>query len=117
MLRQIDGGVSMTPLIFECPRTRRAIDAGIQTDKDTLAAAGGVSLKIHCSHCGGIHELPVKRGRLAEAWVPEVLHRSEPPKAPALAIAINALRIFWLQAGLAARDRASDLGGSFQQDS
>ena len=93
----------MFPLIFECPRTRRVIDAGIRTDKNTLAAAGTGIFKLYCPHCSSSHELPIKCGRLAEASVSDVLHGHEPPKPPSLAIAINALRISWLQRGLADR--------------
>lgn len=91
----------MTPLIFECPRTRRAIDAGVLMDKDTLATASAVKLTLYCRHCCSSHEFPVKCGRLSESCAQEVLDGgAEPPKTPALAIAINALRIFWLQQGL-----------------
>ena len=89
----------MTPLIFECPRTSRVIDAGIRTDKNTLAAAGTATFKLYCPHCSSSHELPIKCGRLAEASVSDWddLDGNEPPKPPSLAIAINALRISWLR--------------------
>jgi hypothetical protein len=90
----------MTALIFECPRTRGAIDAGIQMDKNTLAAARPVTLKVYCPHCRSSHELPLQCGRLYEARGPSILGEAEPPKAPALTIAINALRISWLKRGL-----------------
>lgn len=90
----------MRPLIFECPRTRSAIDAGIRTDKNTLAAARNATFKVYCRHCCSSHELPITCGHLAEAAVPEVLQGREPPKAPTLVVAINALRISWLQRGL-----------------
>lgn len=97
----------MTLLIFECPRTRRAIDAGIETDKDTLAAVSSATLRLSCPHCGRTHELPIKSGHLSAACIPEVLAESAAPKAPILAVAINALRIFWLQQGLTvARSKA-----------
>jgi hypothetical protein len=90
----------MTLLIFECPRTHRVIDAGIQTDMDTLAAVSSATLRLSCPHCCSTHELPIKYGRLSVACIPEVLAEPETPKAPVLAVAINALRIFWLQQGL-----------------
>jgi len=74
----------MTLLIFECPRTRRAIDAGIQTDKDTFAAVSSATLRLSCPHCCSTHELPIKNGRLSVACVPEVPGQRETPKAPAL---------------------------------
>lgn len=89
----------MAPLIFECPRTRRAIDTGIQTDEYTLAAVTPVKLKLYCSHCCSTHELPIRRARLAEAWITEVLE-PKTPKPVALSIAVNALRIFSLKRGL-----------------
>jgi len=90
----------MTPLIFECPRTRRAIDAGIRMDKDTLAATSPMTLKVSCPYCCSTHELPIGCGRLSEACDPEVLSEPKPTKAPILAIAINALRISCLRRGL-----------------
>lgn len=93
----------MIPLIFECPRTRGAIDAGLQTDETTLAAASRVTLKVHCPHCHSTHELPIQGGRLYETCGPHILDEAEPPKAPALAIAINALRISLLKRGLRGR--------------
>jgi hypothetical protein len=93
----------MMPLVFECPRTRGAIDAGIETDKSTLAAASRVTLKVYCPHCRSTHELPLQCGRLHEACGANVLGEAEPPKAPALTIAINALRISWLKRGLVER--------------
>jgi hypothetical protein len=89
----------MSPLIFECPRTRRAIDAGVRMDKNTLAATGSAIFKLYCPDCCGSHELLIKCGRLAETAAPEV-NGHQPPKAPTLAIAINALRISWLKRGL-----------------
>jgi hypothetical protein len=62
----------MTTLIFECPRTRRVIDAGIHTDEDTLAGVRSIELKVYCSHCCNTHEFPVAYGRLSEDQV-EVL--------------------------------------------
>jgi hypothetical protein len=91
------------PLVFECPHTRGAIDAGIQTDKNTLAAASRVTLKVYCPHCRSTHELPLQSARLYEACGPKVLSEAEQPKAPALTIAINALRISWLKRGLVER--------------
>lgn len=41
----------MTPLVFACPRIRRAIDAGIQMDTVTLDAAGAATLKVSCAYC------------------------------------------------------------------
>lgn len=93
----------MTPLIFECPRTRRAIDAGIQTDKTTLAAVSAATLQLYCPHCRTSHELPIHGGHLSEACSPKALGEPELPKAPALTIAINALRISWLKRGLTGR--------------
>lgn len=63
----------MAPLIFECPRTSRAIDAGIQTESRTIAAASCVKLTVFCPHCRSPHEFPIKYGRLSEARMPEIL--------------------------------------------
>jgi hypothetical protein len=93
----------MTPLIFECPHTRRTIDAGIQTDTKTLAAVRTATLKLDCPHCRSIHELPLQCGRLSK-----ISSQSDPPKGPALTVAINALRISWLKRGLSGRKAEID---------
>ena len=88
----------MTPLTFECPRTCGTIDTGIHTDANALAAAGRATLKLYCPHCRSTHELPLHCGRLSKST-----DETEPPKAPALTIAVNALRISWLKRGLGSR--------------
>ena len=95
----------MTLLIFECPRTHRVIDAGIQTDMDTLAAVSSATVSLSCPHCCSTHELPIKSGHLSVACIAEALAEPETPKAPILALAINALRIFWLRQGLTVAKR------------
>lgn len=83
----------MRPLTFECPRTRREIDAGIETDSRTIAAVTPVKLAVYCPHCDSSHEFPIRRARLSTACISEVLgvpERSNPP-----AIAADALRTFW----------------------
>lgn len=98
----------MIPLVFECPRTGAPIDAGVAMDQNALAAAGRVTVPVYCPHCGATHALPLHRGQLSEAGTPHVLGEAEPPKAPALAIAINALRISLLKRGLRSGVRSPD---------
>lgn len=90
----------MKALIFECPRTRCSIDAGIQMDKSTLAAVEAATLRLYCPHCLSSHELPIRCALVSEGCDPRALGESELPKTPALTIAINALRISWLKRGL-----------------
>jgi hypothetical protein len=90
----------MPTLLFECPRTRRAIDAGIYTDSGTLAAVRPVKLRLYCSHCRRTHDLPIRGARLSENRMPELSGWQDAPKAPSLTIAINALRISLLEQGL-----------------
>ena len=97
----------MGRLILECPRTRRAIDAGIQMDEATFNAANPATVKLSCPYCSATHELRVQCGHLSEACDPEVFVEPEPPRPPALTIAVNALRIRWLQRGLAFRTHHS----------
>jgi hypothetical protein len=89
----------MARLIFECPRTRRQIDAGIETDSFSLAAVRPVKLWLYCSHCRKNHKLPIHCAHLIESWTPELGGR-DTPKEPRLSIAINALRISLLASGL-----------------
>lgn len=98
----------MIPLVFECPRTGAAIDAGVAMDQNALAAARQVTVAVYCPHCRVTHELPLHRGQLSQACDPNALAAAEAPKAPALAIAINALRISLLKRGLRGRVRSPE---------
>jgi predicted RNA-binding Zn-ribbon protein involved in translation (DUF1610 family) len=57
----------MSALVFVCPKTGRAIESGIDIDRDTLSKVRLLSISIRCAHCGSEHQQPVKNGRLAEA--------------------------------------------------
>jgi len=57
----------MGALTFCCPRSGKTIETGIETDQDTLATVGAVSMRVRCEHCGGEHEFHVEEGQLAEA--------------------------------------------------
>jgi hypothetical protein len=72
-------------------------------DKDILAATSPVIVKLFCLHCGCTHERRIKCGRLSAACVPEILAEPKLAEAPALTIAIYALRISWLRRGLGDR--------------
>jgi hypothetical protein len=90
----------MERLTFDCPRTGRAIDAGIQTDKATLVAVRSLRLKLDCPYCGATHDLPIQCARTGNAIGSALDLVADNPKPPALSIAINALRIFFLRQGL-----------------
>lgn len=92
----------MTPLLFECPCTKNAIDTGIHTDKKAIAVSGATTIRLYCPYCRGIHELPIERGRLEEDCGPTDLGELEPANSPVLAIAINELHIPTLKRGLRA---------------
>lgn len=91
----------MAAVIFECPRTRRLINPGVDTDERSLWAVGSEKLRVDCPHCRKIHQLPMRSGRLTEDAWPEVLSARDQPKPTDLTIVINALRISFLKNGLA----------------
>lgn len=88
----------MATLMFECPSTRRAIDAGIEVDGVTLAAIRPVKLRLYCSHCRRDHEFAIHRGQLFEGGPPDASTLQN--NSPWLSIAINSLRMSELKSGL-----------------
>jgi hypothetical protein len=57
----------MERLIFTCPRTRRAVDAGIETELDTLLRIRTSPVRMRCPFCGERHEWEVRDAQLARA--------------------------------------------------
>jgi predicted RNA-binding Zn-ribbon protein involved in translation (DUF1610 family) len=56
----------MEHLYFVCPNTGREIDAGIETELDTLLRIKAETVRIVCPACGEEHEWPVKDAQLAK---------------------------------------------------
>jgi len=56
----------MRSLTFTCPRTGRAIHAGIDTDPASLSSVQTVVLHFTCTYCGMAHQFPIKSGYLAQ---------------------------------------------------
>jgi transcription elongation factor Elf1 len=50
----------MAVLFFTCPNTRQRAPTGIETDVQSLRATWSERVKIHCSLCGGVHEMSVR---------------------------------------------------------
>jgi hypothetical protein len=50
----------MASLFFTCPTTHQQAPTGIETDVRTLSASWRAMLKVHCPHCGGVHEISVR---------------------------------------------------------
>jgi len=59
----------MSSLLFTCPTTRRQAPTGVGTDVQSLRAAWSKKLKVHCSHCGKVHEISVR-----EIYIEGALH-------------------------------------------
>jgi hypothetical protein len=57
----------MERLIFTCPKSRRRVDVGIETEIGTLLRIRGQRVRARCSACGQWHEWPVRDAFLAEA--------------------------------------------------
>jgi len=49
----------MGSLIFRCPATGAAIDAGFETDPDTLSQLRLFTLSVPCTGCGETHRFTV----------------------------------------------------------
>jgi len=57
----------MERLYFVCPNTGREIDAGIETELDTLLRIKTETIRITCPICGEQHEWRVRDAQLAKA--------------------------------------------------
>jgi len=55
----------MHSLTFTCPRTGRAIDAGVNTDAHSLSSVQAAIIPLKCPNCGMTHQLPIKNAYLA----------------------------------------------------
>jgi len=53
----------MAPLLFICPKTSQQAPTGIKTDVRGLSASWRAMLKVHCPHCGEVHEISVRDSR------------------------------------------------------
>lgn len=57
----------MERLYFTCPRTRKTIDAGIESELDTLLRIRTSPVRLRCPMCGESHEWQVRDAQLAKA--------------------------------------------------
>jgi hypothetical protein len=57
----------MKRLFFVCPVTGREIDAGIESELETLLQIRTQKVRLQCPACGQEHEWLVRDGRLAPA--------------------------------------------------
>lgn len=56
----------MSALVFTCPTTGRDIVSGINTDLKSLSQVQQLPVSLYCTHCGKVHRLAAKAGRLAD---------------------------------------------------
>jgi hypothetical protein len=54
----------MGALVFTCPFTGRDIVSGINTDMESLSHVQQLPVSLFCPHCGNVHRLVAKDGRL-----------------------------------------------------
>jgi len=59
--RDDDVEASMGTLIFLCPRTRKAIDAGIAVDDRSRSTLFENPVTVACPHCGEVHEFRMRQ--------------------------------------------------------
>ena len=57
----------MERLYFECPRTRREVDVGIESELETLLRIRFSPIRARCPACGERHEWQVYEARLLQA--------------------------------------------------
>lgn len=57
----------MSALVFTCPQTGRDVVSGINTDLRSLSQVQQLPVSVFCPHCGKVHRLAAKHGRLAES--------------------------------------------------
>jgi transcription elongation factor Elf1 len=57
----------MERLYFTCPRTRQSVDAGIESELDTLLRIRASVVRLRCPICGERHEWQVRDAQLARA--------------------------------------------------
>jgi hypothetical protein len=62
----------MQSLVFVCPHTRRTIDSGISTNRQSLSTVQDLELQLKCPHCAGRHIFPIKNGHLAQTQCDDV---------------------------------------------
>jgi hypothetical protein len=60
ILQPISRSRAPAPLLFICPKTSQQAPTGIQTDVQSLSASWPEILKVHCPHCGEVHEISVR---------------------------------------------------------
>jgi hypothetical protein len=56
--------IPMERLIFICPKTRKGVDVGIESEISTLLRIREQVVRARCAACGQVHEWPV-----ADAWL------------------------------------------------
>ena len=56
----------MATLMLRCPKTGLPINPGIETDRESLNAAPKALVPVECPHCGALHRISAKEGRLNE---------------------------------------------------
>ncbi len=57
----------MGRLMFECPDCKREFSSDIHTDANSMRQVLDRQVRVTCPHCGTVHEMSMKRGRLEEA--------------------------------------------------
>jgi hypothetical protein len=78
----------MATLVFQCPRTGKDIDTGIEADALTKRTLDILICRVPCPHCRFDHFPPIKRGEFlphdwtCEALPPELTRLLEELEAP-----------------------------------
>jgi hypothetical protein len=73
----------MNPLMFHCPSTGRAIEAGIDINYASLRKVQPVTLRLLCPFCDRPHEW-----KLLDGWIGEPTDRNRPNASPQSIVAV-----------------------------
>ena len=55
----------MGSLLFRCPNSGQEFESGVHTDIASLDLVRDLLVKLWCPICNEVHELTIKRGKLA----------------------------------------------------
>jgi hypothetical protein len=69
--------IKMNPLMFHCPSTGRAIEAGIAINYSSLQKVQPVTLRLLCPFCDKPHEW-----KLSDGWIGEPQDEGRNASAP-----------------------------------
>lgn len=71
----------MSALVFTCPYTGRDIVSGINTDLESLSHVLQLPVSLFCPHCGKVHRLAARDGKLSDTALLQTRDPHHPMRA------------------------------------